>query len=272
MQTIAVCIALYLAAAAFLNRYWGSVLIRLGVRKLRGWPFAFSTQAAMTVFLLCLVALCGQWRIFRQKRLPFYKGLIPGAYMLVISLVSVSADLMQAEGFSSGQTIVFSIFYFILIGVNEELIFRGIVADLVLRFFKDKTEGRRAFVLAAVVSSAIFSLSHLLNIRYADAYGVVIQMAGAFLMGMVLTVVYYRSRNIWCVIFIHAVNDIAGAFSVTVLRSENNVSGLISSYGIGELVMLIPYVIVLAVIMRKSKTEGIVGEFSSEKEGEADAI
>ena len=268
LLSVGVCLLLYFAATAFLNRYWGSILVRLGINGLfvrlglgpvTGWLLAFTRQAALCVFLLCMVWAAGQWRIFRQERQPFYRGLITGGYMLFISLLSIVLSLIDAEGFNSKGTILFSTLYFILVGVNEELIFRGITADLLLRGISGKagkSSGnaagrRRTVILAAVLSSIFFSLAHLSNMQYADAFGVAVQMAGAFLMGMVLTVVYYRTRNIYSVMILHAVNDIAGAFAVTVLRSEESIAGVISSYGVGELLMLIPYVIVLIVILRK---------------------
>ena len=269
LLTAMTCLFLYFAATVFLNRYWASILARLGVSGLffffclgpvTGWRLAFTRQAALCVFLLCMVWAAGQWRIFRQERQPFYRGLITGGYMLFISLLSIVLSLIDAEGFNSKGTILFSTLYFILVGVNEELIFRGIMADLLLRGIlgkagkssSDNAAGRRrTVILAAVLSSIIFSLAHFSNMQYADAFGVTVQMAGAFLMGMVLTVVYYRTRNIYSVMILHAVNDIAGAFAVTVLRSEESIACVISSYGVGELLMLIPYVIVLIVILRK---------------------
>ena len=278
LLSLSVCLLLYFAVLSFLNCYWGSFLVRLGAGGIRGWRLAFTRQAALAVFLVCLLFAVGQGRIFRQKRQSFYKGLITGGYMLLISVLSMILSLMDAEDFSSVDTIVFSMLYFVLIGFNEELIFRGITADLMLRFINGKmgkdeesdraggTGRRKAVIIAAVLSSLIFSLAHLSNMQYSDPFGVLVQMIGAFLMGMLLTVVYYRTRNIYSVMFLHAVNDIAGAFSVTILRSEQNVSGLISSYGIGELVMLIPYVIVLVVILRRSKREEIAREFLSDQD------
>ena len=105
--------------------------------------------------------------------------------MLLYAIAVMILELMDAEGFQSRGTIVFSILYFILVGVTEELVFRGIVADLVLRAILNKTlsrekrnvsalsrnreENTTAFfiVSACVISGAVFALAHALNLRNA---------------------------------------------------------------------------------------------------------
>ena len=100
---------------------------------------------------------------------------------------------------------------------------------------------------------------------YADISGVLVQMLGAFLMGMVLVAVYYRTANIYAVIILHAVNDIAAAMPVTILRSEQTISDMISGYGIKDVLLLLPYIAVLFVILRPAKTESIWKRWTQEQ-------
>ena len=76
-------------------------------------------------------------------------------------------------------------------------------------------------------------------------------------MGMVLTAVYYRTGNIYAVIILHAINDLAAAMPVTIIQSDQNISDVISGYGLVDIMMLLPYIAVLMVILRPSKMEDL---------------
>ena len=82
-------------------------------------------------------------------------------------------------------------------------------------------------------------------------------MAGAFVLGMFLTAVYFRSGNIYTVIFLHILNDIVAALPVTILKSDISINDIISGYEAADLTMLIPYIIVLIFLLRPKKLEEI---------------
>lgn len=261
LLTAAAVLFLYFTASHLFSRYWtpllNRTLPRLGVRYMNPFLASAGMLGALTVFLIVLYRMTGQIRIFRQSREPFFRGLIPGGYLLFIAILSILWELLAAEQYQSAGTIVCSIVYFILVAVTEELVFRGMVADLLLRGFWRQRKDDRALFAALVLSGVIFSLAHATNLRHAEPMGVCVQMIGAFLMGMVITAVYYRTANIWVVIALHAVNDIAAALPVTVLRTDSSLSDVISGYGAAELWSLVPYAVVLAVILRKPKRDEI---------------
>ena len=255
-----------------MNRYGYDVLanvVRMTGMKLKT-PYAAAFLQLLGVFVVMLVvcALIRQIHIFYRLRRSCFYGIFLGGYMFVYSVVVIALELINIEGFQSRDTILFSIFYFILVGVTEELVFRGITADLLLKIFirkgtrMEKTTPRNATsaemqefnpVPAVIISGVIFSLSHAMNFRDADVSGVMIQIIGTFIMGMFLTAVYYRSGNLYSVIFLHIVNDIAAAFPVTVLKSEANVADIISGYNMVDLLWQIPYVVILVYLLRPAK-------------------
>lgn len=255
-------------ASAFIQRYWNGLLYRIGLsEKLHPYLSGSGRLVLLLLVILILMFLLHQMNVFTRDHGRLPTALIPGLYMIITSLLFSVIGLLGADGFQSKATIICSSLYFILVAVTEELIYRGVTADILLRTFLFRSslygkdicgqEDRKAIWTATICSGLIFGLAHMSNMSSASVSGVLVQMLGAFLMGMVLVAVYYRTANIYVVIFMHAVNDISAAMPVTILKSDQNVSDVISGYGIMQIVSLIPYLIVLLVIMRPSKMEEI---------------
>lgn len=100
------------------------------------------------------------------------------------------------------------IIYVILIALLEEFIFRGFVITLLYNFFKFK---KYPYLLTTVVASLFFSLAHLTNLLVgADIVSVLLQIVYSFLIGAMLTVVLFKTRNIWMCVLIHALFNFGG--------------------------------------------------------------
>ena len=266
----------YKFSQTFISKCWNWFIYRAGLHGRLPAYFSGSLQLSLRLLvILFLMYLISHMHIFTRRRQRLPGALVPGLYLLVMSFLSIGWGLMHAEGFQSRSTILFSITYFILIGVIEELVYRGVAADILLKTFLfrlnpsgnrsyDRT-GRKVIWEAVLCSGLIFGIAHISNMSYADISGVLVQMLGAFLMGMVLVAVYYRTANIYAVIILHAVNDIAAAMPVTILRSEQTISDMISGYGIKDVLLLLPYIAVLFVILRPAKTESIWKRWTQEQ-------
>ena len=206
-----------------------------------------------------------------QKQASFVRGLVPGAYMIVFSLGTILLNLNSAEGLQPPGIILRTILYFIMVAITEEIIFRGIVSDTILRFMLKKKENRPdesedkkdspspygTLILSVILSGLFFGAAHAMNFNYSDPRGVLIQMLGAFLMGMFLTGVYYRTGNLMTVIFLHAVNDLAAVFPYMILRGNDTITNAISSYDAIDILLLVPYLVATIIILRKSKVKDI---------------
>ena len=265
LLTFLIC---YKLSQAFISKCWNWVIYRAGLHRRLPSYFSGSIQLFLRLLvILFLMYLIGNMHIFTRRRRPLPGALVPGLYLIMMSLFSITASLINAEGFQSKRTILFSVTYFILVGITEELVYRGVAADILLKtfLFRANPSGdgvygpadRKAIWGAVLCSGLIFGLIHISNMSHAGVSGVLVQMLGAFLMGMVLVAVYYRTANIYAVIILHAVNDIAAAMPVTILRSDQTISDVISGYGMKDVLLLIPYIAVLLVILRPSKMESI---------------
>ena len=250
-------------------------------------PYAAASLRLFGILIVMLITclLIRQMNVFFRRRRGFAYGLFVGGYMFLYSVIGfVSAfssafsamrdadsamaatgsalsdaglGLSAASVFQDGNTILFSIIYFILVGITEELVFRGIAADLLLQIFFQKFPDKKPVLPAVIISGLIFSAAHSVNLYVADTSGVLVQMIAAFFLGMLLTAIYYRTGNIYVVIFLHILNDVAAAAPITILKSETSITDVISGYGASDLVMLIPYIIVLVFLLRPRKLADI---------------
>lgn len=104
-----------------------------------------------------------------------------------------------------------------LIGLTEELIFRGVVQSLI--YSKVKQKRNRAF-FTVLYSALVFSAFHLLNIFSGNVLGTLMQLGYTFLLGGMLSAIMYKTRSIWACVIIHALFDLGGMI-VPVLGSGN---------------------------------------------------
>jgi len=205
-----------------------------------------------------LAALFGYFRIWRARGSGFGKGLIAGGYFIFVSVYSLMVytwDLISTGGIDYVAP-AYEIFFFIvtmfLVGFTEEVFFRGIVANI----FLDRLPRNKYGVWSAVIGSGmVFGLLHLGNaIGMPEVGGVLVQVFVASAMGMALSAIYFRTRNIWAVIFIHAFVDFC-ALIIPTAFSTDTISDTIGSYSAAQFIGIIPYIIVCLVLLRKSKMD-----------------
>ena len=145
----------------------------------------------------------------RGWSMSFWKGAGIAAALLTVSFaVSVWSGEIKIIGFArpapEGQTVpvylALSLVGFIVVGIYEELMFRGYV----LQRLNEKT-GR---ALAIVVSSSLFAVLH-----FANPGAGFLSLFNTWIIGVLLCGLYYRSRSLWTPIGFHfAWNFLLGMF------------------------------------------------------------
>lgn len=199
-----------------------------------------------------LVILSGQKKILTRKGGGFGRGLLTGMYFLVISVYSIVVYLLAYEGERSLRPWYLIAAYFlcmVCVGIVEEFVFRGIVADLLLQKYGTSKSGVWKAVL---VSGILFGFAHISNLFGCKPVGVFVQIVIAAMMGMVLAAIYYRSGCIWVTVALHALIDIAAGIT-TGLYGNGTIADSISEYSLIQLVSVVPYLIVLLVLLRRKK-------------------
>ncbi|MCD7846651.1 MAG: CPBP family intramembrane metalloprotease [Oscillospiraceae bacterium] len=205
------------------------------------------------------VALMGYGWIWNEQGKSMLNGFASSAYFIVVSLLSLVSyiaeiALMDEVEYNPAWQMIVFVLTVLLIGLAEETFFRGVVANLFIDKYGDDPAG---VWCATICSGMVFGLMHLSNLMSSDTVGVLVQVVSACAMGMALTAIYYRCRNIWVLILVHAFVDFCGAF-YSGFVSGGSLSSTISSYEPYQVISALPYIIVTIVLLRPSKMREII--------------
>ena len=200
-----------------------------------GFDKPFKSHGGFKAFIACLPAL-----VIALNNFPF-SALLSGK-------LSFHRDAID---------VIFYILYCFSVGVFEELLFCGLVFPLVLFIFKHK---RYSVVWAVVISSAIFALSHLMNLFSGASFGATILQVGySFLIGAICSICKCVTRNIFTAIVLHGVYDIGG-----LLLSSSVGIGVGNQWDIFTVVLTLLlgvattiYMIILAIKIDRDEVEGL---------------
>ena len=216
----------------------------------------FITEAVTSAIAIFIVWYSGVINIFYRKGTGIGKGLFIGAYYVVMGTLTLIINLFLEEAEHDWQpwySIVSFLLCMICVGIAEELIFRGVVAEILFHKFG----GNKAGIWKAVFLSGIFfGVAHLSNIFNAAPIGVIVQVVSACISGMSFTAIYYRSGNIMVTILIHAYVDMASLVLIG-LFGNGTIEGTISDYSFFNLIGVIPYILLVLFLLRNKKIEEI---------------
>ena len=257
------------AAAIVLGNFGPDFLLSNG-----DWVIQGACECITALVGIGLAAVFKVWSIWGERGRGFGKGLLTSMYFIVISLLAIVESValeLAAPGSKLEIEAPWKIAVFVatvfLIGFTEETFFRGIISNL----FYDKHATDKAGVWTAVIGSGfVFGLMHLGNCLsglvitangvYFDStviVGSLVQTAAACMMGMALTAIYYRCRNIWALAFVHGFIDLCAAFTSGVTKGGSLV-GEIATYTPAMFVSMIPYIILTLFLLRSKKMAEIL--------------
>ena len=147
----------------------------------------------------------------------------------------------------------FSIFSFFLsmalVGVAEEFIFRGVIAQTLLERFGT---GRAGVWKACLLSGLLFGAAHLTNLLSSAPFGVLMQCVFAASLGTLFAAIYFRTGNLWVTVFLHGAMDIASML-VGGLYGTEDVAESISGYDASMMLSILIYLIPTLFLLRKKK-------------------
>ena len=164
----------------------------------------------LSVFLICLSLLTRQTYLLRFPHKSFPRALAWSIPCFLVAIVNFPFYALIAGTAVVERASLVPLFLFmcVLVGVSEELMFRGIIHD----FIKQKLRGKKnGYLYAVLLSAAVFALWHFVNLIYgAGIVDTLLQVGYSFLIGAMLAVTYDKNRNIWLCVFIHALFDFGG--------------------------------------------------------------
>lgn len=176
-------------------------LIGVAARRLLPDPQlgALIAIAALTVAVLLARPWFGSWAALGLQRRVNRPVLLAVPTVLALLPLTFGVELPE------GRTLAVLLVGYLLTGFTEELLWRGMALAAL--------EWSRPLV-AVLLSSALFGLSHLVNLLYRDNPALVLaQVWGAFCFGVGYAAIRRRTGSILWLMVLHAVTDFAGAIT-----------------------------------------------------------
>ena len=200
-----------------------------------------------------LLARTGKIGLLRRRGSGFFNGLLVGMYPLVFIGYNAFGSLVLGRPENGVLQPAARICTFLvsmaMVGVAEEFIFRGVIAQTLLEHFGTSRAG---VWKACLLSGVLFGAAHLTNILSSAPFGVLMQCVFAASLGTLFAAIYFRTGNLWVTVFLHGAMDISSML-IGGLYGTTTVADAVSGYDASMLLSVLLYLIPTAVLLRKKK-------------------
>lgn len=212
---------------------WSGKVLGLipGMEKADDYLLQAIVETVVLVIFLGITYLFGLWDIFKENAAGWTRSLYTGGFFHSLLSVCCCFRYLYVLLSEHGDVKAFYniLFFFIavcLVGLVEELVFRGLVFNLLLRAFP-KTKG--GITGAVVLGGVLFGLMHFSNMGAGVKFSsCLIQVISAGLMGVLFCMIYASTRNFWMLAIFHTVVDMGGLYHREYLREAEWPTGLMS--------------------------------------------
>ena len=191
--------------------------------------------------------------LLRRRGSGFFNGILVGMFPFAMICYTLYGKLLFGmptdRPLRTGWQIAWYFIGMFTVGVAEEFLFRGVIAQTLLEHFGTSRAG---IWKACLLSGLYFGAAHLTNLTGSAPLGVLMQCVFAASLGTLLAAVYFRTGNIWVTVFIHAAMDITSML-IGGLYGTETVADSISTYDITMLTSIAVYLIPTAFLLRKKK-------------------
>ena len=165
------------------------------------------SEIVIVLFAIIIISVRKLWSQIRSKKENFITGIKRGMPILVISIIMliVNGGELLIDGEFNIPNFISLVLVSIAIGIAEEFIFRGWLQNEVMDRFG---EGKKGALITILMSGLLFGLFHLVNVFSGqDLFTSIMQVIQTSAIGILFCSVYYASRNIWSLVFLHSFYD-----------------------------------------------------------------
>ena len=166
---------------------------------------------AFAICLLCKKILIKDWWFGLQL-----KGMVSG--LRKYGLPAVIATILVTTAFCIGlapfdnkptilRVVIEGIVYYIGVGIMEELYLRGLLQNMIEKWFGER---KNATLYAILIASALFGLGHIFGALGQPIVTVIFKTVWAAALGVYLGAVYVKSKNLWVPIILHLIINLCG--------------------------------------------------------------
>ncbi len=160
------------------------------------------------ILLLCIVRAIGLSDNIPWNIKGAYKGILLGVIFIIFSLVQTYLLYSNAADKSivvNVSGVIFGLIYCLTIALWEELLCRGIILTSILKKWHDRDKG---VIKSVIVSSLIFGCAHIITAVNTSLSSSLMQVCYASVMGMLIGVIYIKTRSLGSAIVLHFILNI----------------------------------------------------------------
>ena len=228
------------------------VLFGVDLERVDSYFLSAVQEAVGMVVALVILGRTGKMYLLRRRGSGFFNGLLVGLYP--IALIGYNAYNTLLFGRPEGDMLpAWHVVWFLIgmtsVGVAEEFLFRGVIAQTLLEHFGTSRAG---VWKACLLSGLLFGAAHLTNLLSSAPFGVLMQCVFAASLGTLFAAIYFRTGNLWVTVFLHGAMDIASML-VGGLYGTEDVAESISGYDASMMLSILIYLIPTLFLLRKKK-------------------
>ncbi|MGN0706677.1 MAG: lysostaphin resistance A-like protein [Faecalibacterium sp.] len=228
------------------------VFVGVDIMQMDDYLLSIVQELIGTALAFFFLARTGRLEILRRRGCGFLNGLLVGMYPLFLIANSLIQNLAFAPADVPMRPMHLILIYLLamtLVGVAEEMLFRGVVAQTLLEHFGTSRAG---VWKACLLSGLLFGAAHLTNLLGSAPFGVLMQVIFSASLGTLYAAIYFRTGNLWVTVLLHAGTDITsmilgGLYGIVSLEET------VSSYDATMLLSVLIYLIPTAFLLRKKK-------------------
>ena len=211
---LVIILVLLLGLYTFYGGLIGSILYNTFLYGKYSSMFIF--ELVVILFSFIIITLRKLWPQIIKRKESFLVGIKRGMPILVIAIIMllVNGGEIIVNNHLNIPNFISLVLVSVAIGIAEEFIFRGWLQNELMNRYGSTF---KKTVITIVVSGFLFGLFHMINVLSGqDILTTLSQVIQSSAIGILFCSVYYASKNIWSLVFLHSFYD----FSV--LLSEVN--------------------------------------------------
>mgnify|MGYP002295124418 CR=1 FL=1 len=191
--------------------------------------------------------------LLRRRGSGFFNGILVGMFPFAMICYTLYGKLLFGmptdRPLRTGWQIAWYFIGMFTVGVAEEFLFRGVIAQTLLEHFGTSRAG---IWKACLLSGVLFGAAHLTNLSSSAPFGVLMQCAFSASLGALFAAIYFRTGNLWVTVFLHGAMDIASML-IGGLYGTTTLSESVSGYDASMLLTVVVYLLPVAFLLRKKK-------------------
>lgn len=155
--------------------------------------------------------------VFTEKKMKFVDSVLLGLPMLIVIFINLYVSFTSLETINY-PNLINLLLLCVFIGIGEEFLCRGFLQNEFIERFGDS---KKHILLSILFSSLIFGLMHISNVLTGQSlFETIMQVLQATSIGILFGSIYYKSKNIWSVIFLHGIYDFSIMLSdINIIKS-----------------------------------------------------